>query len=1255
MDKFVNLHNHSEYSLLDGFGRISEYVDRAVELGQPALGLTDHGNLYGIHNFILECQKKGIKPIPGIEAYMAPQNPFGSRCHTPIRYGKKGQESIDVSGSGAYLHLTLFAMNTTGLHNLYKLVMEASKEGNEYNHLDMEHGEGNFYMKPRMDIDMLALYHEGIIATTGCPSGEIQTRFRLGQDQEAYDYARRMSEMFKGRYYVEIMNHDMKKDIERSTIDKLLKLSQDLSLPLIATNDSHYCKHEDAYHHSELLCANSKSLMTDPTYDNGGSRFAFEGDQYFLKSRKEMEEVLPEEVFQEALDNTVKLADSVEEFKFDMHKDLRPIIEIPDGYTEEQWFREKIKEGYQRKRVDAGCSKDVLEESKRRINKEISVFIDNDFVQYMLVVQDYISWARNHGIGVGYGRGSVGGSEVAYVMDISDTDPIKNDLLFERFLNPERISPPDVDTDFAASRRDEVADYVKEKYGEDHITNIVTFGRFMSKNAIKDMARIYGIAPFESDKAAKLIPGGKKPISLKEIYDPSSPKYKEGTDFREMMNQRQWKKAILAARAMEGRVKTTGVHACGIIMSSKPIVDYAPMIYKHNPTKPWGSSISQWTYQELESMGLIKMDFLSLSDIDIVAETLKNIRHTHDEVPDMEKIVHGDMDDPETYKMLSNGSTVGIFQLSSTGMQSLFQRMNPTKFDDIMASVALYRPGPMDMDAHIAYAERKSGKAKDVVINADMDSSFKGTPVDTILQPTHGLCVYQEQVMNISRLLSGFSWKEADILRKGMGHKIMKILNEMGPKFIEGAINKSHIDKQHAERLWDYLRAFGEYGFNKSHSASYGMISYETAWLKCHYPAEFMAAVITDKFRNAKDASEKMNMIKEAREMGLVVSSIDINNSGIGMSAVRKKNDDDPDIVFGFSGVKGLSNSVANDIIEAREDNGGEFLSVDNFMRNIPSSLVSKRILDGIGGAGGFDRFGVSRRAIVAVAEDMASYYKMESKSKDQGKRSLFDDFDDDDNDAYNEAYRMPDIREWDWITKLDQEEERLGAVISGHPTSRIGEGLEFLKIGYMYKPDRFGQVMSVMDSYNVNIRSSKGTNGKTWYDSVPVRIIASVDSCINKTTRRGDKIITGMIEDMQSSLQYRVSSEDLDKILSESQLPMHNHVYVIKGELTYDWNDNLMLKAFKFDEVELSDDGMMPIWFRMASNSITSKGYEKLMELLSRKENKGDIPVLINTKNPENMRTSEVDTGCRVKYSKDLEESCEQLLGIKRFGRWDR
>lgn len=1982
MDNFVNLHNHSDYSLLDGFGTVDEYIARAVEMGQPALGLTDHGNVCGLFSFIQKCNKAGIKPIPGIEAYVAPVNPMGAKVHQPVRYGKPGQEGIDVSGNGAYLHMTLWAMNDEGLHSLYALVREASMEGNEFNHLDLPDGEGNYYMKPRMDLDMLARHNAGLIATTGCPSGEIQTRFRLGQDEQAYDYARRMSEIFEGRYFVELMDHSMAqgKDIERVSIPKLLKLADDLNLPLLATNDSHYCNHEDAPHHEEMLCANSKATMYDLPYDEGGKRFAFNGNEYYLKTRDEMLSIPVFHEHPEAVDNTMRIADMVEHIEFKLRSDLRPEVEIPDGYDEIGWFKHEIKEGLKKKRSDA--SPEVKAEAVKRINHELPVFTDNNFVQYMLVVKDYIDWARNNGIRVGYGRGSVGGSEIAFDLNISDTDPIRHNLMFERFLNPERLSPPDVDTDFAASRRDEVVDYVKDKYGEDHIANIITFNKFLSKTALADMARIYNIPVFESNKATKLIPEIKpnQGASLSDIYDEKSKIYTQAAEFRKLMEEEKWKPVIAAARAIEGRIKTTGVHACGIIMSSHPITDAAPMTYKHKPSKPWGSSCCQWTYEELESIGLIKMDFLSLSDLDIVGDTLANIMHTHDgKTVDIDALVHGPMDDKPTYDMLSRGETLNVFQLSScldantiinvhngkgmtikslydmqesgkelpalnsvffndgrkrpdtikkvvasgkkdiyrltvqsdeikgwfidasaqhrfmtdhgwkelqelktgdrilaqtkigqhnleyvcadcdtaissehpdkntrehrcykhsathysnpskpeskealskaakesfqngripwqqiddpkydeskrmigkkvseslkgrtiqdirhftdaeydeycknlsirmsgknnpmygkkepnakggfrddlghyvrssweadfarvlkyngldydyepeqfeltlddgrtvhytpdfyvksldtwfeikgfmrdmdamkikawqkkfpgrkliiidkepfaqiqmkysdlviwecpeipssfgyvtiesieflkhddtydiimngsernfiangfvvhnSGMQALFKRMHPKKFEDIQASVALYRPGPMGMDAHNQYADRAAGKAPAYVINERLDKVFKNSPVDDVLNNTENLVLYQEQIMNISRFLSDFSWGDADALRKGMGHKKMDVLNAMEPKFINNAVAKGY-PREETTELWEYLKKFGEYGFNScfdgrtlvcvsigdddyekmrvediyrehesgaplnisilsmypdgsikphkvksitkqplkavtytirtesgkycnvtgnhrllttagygtiddgtlhvgaklmidddwnrrlpletletrrknaliasmdehtrqvnsermkeyqstlsyedrcahqqaiqrlhpdrndnsvkamyyahlnahdngalngygimtrlsdgrvcdsrveaqageyllsrgvdfelhkpltnkdgqvkycdfyadgiyfemdglrrgrqyfvdnkygddipfvymtpcdyidaidaalmrhhvsngdriisieptktlesgkpmrqtvydiemehdgpanfimqgivshnSHAASYAIISYETAYLKCHYPAEFMAAVLTDKIRKSKDVDDVKNAIREVREIGLKVGAIDIDNSDVGVSAVKKTSPDDPDIVFGISGIKGVSIGTAQEFVSARAKHDGKYTSVDDFMRSLPASLINKKFIDGLAGAGAFDKFGVSRRGMIACENELIDYYKSESKASAAGKESLFDfdDDDDDNNDGMGE-FHIPEIQDWDWIQRLVEEEKRLGVAVSGHPLSNLGQGLEFMRKAYEISDDDYGNILTVNDAAHMKLNQYR--SGR--YERRPSRVIASIASIEMKTMRTGRKAIRGTIESETDSIPFAIQGDPAEKWIARFGTAsglQQNHVYVIVGNITIDYNGNHVMEAVAFEEVELDSNGRIPVWIQLTKQD--RKAYKDIRAIA--KKHPGDIPLMIHM-NKDGYK-SEVDSGLKVDCSDEFMFELEQAIGRRKFGRY--
>lgn len=922
---FVNLHNHSHYSILDGYSRPIEYLKRAAALGQPALALTDHGNLFGAFEFVstARAMSKGldkkkhpqepvwVKPIVGIEAYMAPENPEGAKCKRSVYYSDDpSKRSIDVSSNGAYTHLTLLAVDDAGFHNLIRLSTESFKRE-------------NMYHKQRMDMSMLAKWNEGLVATTGCPSGEIQTRLRLGQTKEAYEYAERMADLFPGRYYVEIMSHAMKKDLEREAIPKLLKLAEDLKLPLLATNDAHYASPGDARRHEEMLCINTNSrggagervYMDTPTEDTVDewmeahqkeaqdylsrgrrvpTRFAFSGDDYYLKSFDEMIRQFPEDQFPGAVRNSLEIADMVGdwwakdpldlealktkygndvklaeagleftddyrlphagggvtreavkankgvtvlgstpehavEFKSDpltqkliddgtvalgpydlsLNKGIRPVIQIPEGWTEDQWFRKKLNDGFVQRRVAKGDSPEILAESKRRLDVEYPVFEGNDFVQYMLVVADYIAWAREHGVTVGSGRGSVGGSEVAYLMDISRTDPIRHDLLFERFLNPERKSPPDVDTDFKASVRNDVLQYAKDKYGYGNVANIVNFGTFKLKQAFQDIAKIYHADSSQAIKMSKMIPDPIDHVepTMEDLYDPKSPFYPLAEDFRAAIEAggEQWKPIREAAGALVGRVRQTGTHACGVIMCSEPIVDYAPLFWNSNEARAkeniWTDCMCQWKYQDLEAIGLIKMDFLPLSTLDVVDSVISNVEQYNEaidsaagaaskagdagraaeyrkrklEVPNFTDIENDGMSDPETYAMLSRGESDAVFQMGSDGQKDLLKRIRPTEFNDLVAINALYRPGPMAMNAHLQYADRKNGKEPCYVINEELDKVFKGTPMEDILRPTYGLCVPGDE-----KVLDATTGLHVPIRDFEVGHKTKSWNEETG-------------------------------------------------------------------------------------------------------------------------------------------------------------------------------------------------------------------------------------------------------------------------------------------------------------------------------------------------------------------------------------------------------------------------------------------------------------------------------------------
>lgn len=855
---YVGLHNHSHYSLLDGFATVDEYINAAKSMNMIGVGLTDHGTAAGLYEFITKAQSNGLIPIPGVEFYVAPENPDGAKVQKAVYYGPNGNRApkYDVGGNGAHLHMTVIAYNNKGLENLFKLSTLSWQP---------EH----YYYKPRIDINMLAEHSEGLIVTTGCPSSEINKRFLLKQDRKAYEYAERLKGIFGDNFYVEIMNHNMDEDLEKILLPKLLKLAKDLNLPLLGTNDSHYAYKENASSHERLLAVQSASVMSELGRSKGGTRFDFSGPEYHLKSYEEMYSLYPEDIAEEALANTIKVAEQCANITLEYDPHLRPVIDIPEGFTNVTYLQKLINDGFKAKRkMD---DKETQAESMRRIKEEFEVLHSNDFIDYFLVVHDYIDFAHKNGISLGAGRGSVGGSEIAYVLNISDTDPIRYDLLFERFLSPGRGSlyhidyddgtseeisvsekkvyynmstqkketkyihelaigntvdkdekpitisniyvsrpgsAPDVDTDFHTQGREKVIEYVSQKYGKENVANIVTFGTFGSKSAFKTMCTIYQ-KPFAlANNISAMIPDpiDGKDAKIADLLDEMSMRYNEGEDFRNAISDGTWDEVIEHSIAIDGRIRNTGVHPCGVIISSVPLSGVVPTQIRQND----GAVVTQWPYPQLESMGLIKMDFLGLENIDIVDATLENIRTIGKEVPDMSELTRGEMDDKKVYEMLGRGDTVGIFQMASPGVRALLQKAQPTKFMDIATITALYRPGPMSTGAHNTWADRLNGSEEVKPLHPE----FAGTAVEDILADTAGLVVFQEQLMRIATNFAGMTPYESELLRKAMGKKNMKIMMEMQPKFIEGSI-ESGVSEEAANLLWDTLEGFGQYGFNK--------------------------------------------------------------------------------------------------------------------------------------------------------------------------------------------------------------------------------------------------------------------------------------------------------------------------------------------------------------------------------------------------------------------------------------------------------
>jgi len=781
-EDFVHLHVHTEYSMLDGAARLDSLFSEVERLGQKSIAITDHGYLFGAFDFWSKATAKGIKPILGVEAYITPGT---SRFdQTRVRFGQQGQESDDVSARGAYTHMTMWARNNEGLHNLFRASSMASLEGQM----------GKW---PRMDRELLETYAGGMAASTGCPSGEIQTRLRLGQWDEAVRVAGELQDIYgKEFFYVELMDHGL--DIERRVIKDLLRLAETIGAPLLATNDLHYVRQEDATSQEALLAINSGSTLDDP------DRFKFDGDGYYVKSAEEMRRVWAE--LPEACDNTLRLAEQCE-VTFDTSANYMPRFPVPEGEDETSWFVKEVEAGLHRRYPDG-----VPEASRKQAEYETEVILQMGFPGYFLVVADFINWAKEQGIRVGPGRGSAAGSMAAYVMGITELDPLQHGLIFERFLNPERVSMPDVDVDFDERRRGEVIKYVTDKYGDDRVSQVVTYGTIKAKQALKDSSRLLGFPFAMGEKLTKAMPPAVmgKDISLGGIFNPQDPRYAEAEQFRQLHNaDPEAQRVVELARGIEGLKRQWGVHACALIMSSVPLTDVIPTMRRPQD----GAIITQFDYPTSETLGLIKMDFLGLRNLTILDDALGNIVANGKEPVEIESVP---LDDEATYALLTRGDTLGVFQLDGGPMRALLRQMRPDNFEDISAVIALYRPGPMGMNSHTNYALRKNGLQEITPIHPELEE-----PLAEVLGETYGLIVYQEQVQRAAQILAGYSLGQADLLRRAMGKKKKEILDKEFVPFQTGMRERGYSDGA-IQAVWDTLVPFAGYAFNKAHSAATG-------------------------------------------------------------------------------------------------------------------------------------------------------------------------------------------------------------------------------------------------------------------------------------------------------------------------------------------------------------------------------------------------------------------------------------------------
>lgn len=1161
--------------MLDGAAKNGKLVAEVERQGMPAVAMTDHGNMFGSYEFFQTASKSSVKPIIGIEAYVAPESRFTKK---PVFWGTGGKratdedgQSKDVSGGGRYCHMTMWAKDAQGLHNLFRLSSMASLEG--------------YYGKPRMDHELMAGRSEGIIATTGCPSSEVQTRLRLGQFQQAVETAAFYQDLFgQENYFLELMDHGI--DIERNVREDLLALGKKLNLPLLATNDSHYVTEDQANAHDNLLCVGVGKNKDDP------ARFKFNGSGYYIRTSEEMRELFRE--LPEACDNTLLVAERIgsydEVFKY---VDRMPKFDVPEGETQSSFLRKKCKEGL-KYRYGENPSQDVLD----RIETELGVIENMGFSAYFLVVADICRYARENGIPVGPGRGSATGSMVAYVTRITELDPIKEGLVFERFLNPERVNPPDVDLDFDDRKRDQMIRYVTEKYGEERTAQILTFGTIKAKAAVKDANRILGYPFAMGDRITKAMPPDVmgKGIPLSGIFDSEHPRYAEAAEVRSMYeNEPDVKKIIDTARGLEGLTRGWGVHAAGVILSSAPLLDLLPIHRRDSD----GAIITGYPYPQCEAMGLLKMDFLGLRNLGIIDNAIQIIKAnrgveiTTDAIP---------LDDKATYELLARGDTLGVFQLDSGPIRNLLRLMSPTRFEDVAAVLALYRPGPMAANAHINYADRKNGRQKITPIHPELKDDL-----EPILGNTYHLLVYQEQVMAIARKFAGYSLGKADLLRRAMGKKKKEILEESFAEFSEGMRANGYSDEA-VQALWDVMLPFSGYGFNKSHTAGYGLVSCWTAYLKANYPAEYMAALLT----SVDDDKDKMAVyLAETRKMGIKVLSPDVNESLTDFTAVGD------DIRFGLKAVRNVGQNVINSIVNTRKSKG-KYTSFVDFLAKSEIVVCNKRVIDSLIKAGAFDALGHTRRSLCEVHENAVDAVISGKRQEANGQFDLFGGA-----DAPAEAappvgldFELTD-QEWNRKYLLALEREMLGLYVSSHPL----DGAE-----HVLTRNRDTTIAELLAS------------GRTEGEVRIAGLITGVDKRVNKA---GNPWAIVTVADHDASVEVLFFPKSY--MLVQNELIEDNAVSV-KGRLN-ERDGSLSIFGSELSVLDISaaeHGGVPPVLLVVPENRITGETVGELKRALG--AHPGDVPVRLRMQG--GRRTVLYELGYRIDPDNGFAGEVKSLFG---------
>ena len=1097
---FVHLHLHTQFSLLDGANQIEPLVQQIKRFGQPAVAMTDHGNMFGAIEFYRKAKEAGVKPIIGCEAYMA----LGSR------HAKKDSGLAHND----YYHLILLARNLTGYQNLIKLVSKAYLEG--------------FYYKPRMDKEILKEHHEGLIALSGCLSGEIP--YLIGQKDMAgaLAVAGEFQEIFgKEHFYLEVQANGL--EHQRIANAGLIEIHNKLGIPLAGTNDCHYLKKEDARPHELMLCLQTGKTLSDP------ARMKFDTDQLYVKSTEEIAPAFAE--FPGAVSNTCRIADQCE-LELALNKTHLPQYKAPDGYTRESYVEHLAVEGL-KSRLTERPSTIPAAVYEQRLREELIVICSMGFAGYFLIVWDIIRFARSRGIPVGPGRGSAAGSLVAYALRITDLDPLVYTLLFERFLNPERVSLPDIDMDFCMDRRGEVLSYVVDKYGSDHVAQIITFGTLGAKAAIRDVGRVLEMPYAEADKVAKLVPNQLN-ITLEQALD-AEPRLRELVD-----TDAKVRELMTIARSLEGLARHASTHAAGVVISEEPLTDHVPLYKGAND-----EIVTQYSMGDVEKIGLVKFDFLGLKTLTMIhrAETLIN-EGRPDQAPLRVDLLP--VDDAKTFALLSSGKTTGIFQLESSGMRDLLTGFKPDRFEDIIAIIALYRPGPMDLIPD--FIKRKQGKVPIVYELPDLEP---------ILKDTYGVIVYQEQVMAIANTVAGFSLGQADILRRAMGKKKPEEMEKLRVKFLEGARNKK-IPEKKAEKLYELIQKFAGYGFNKSHAAAYAVVCYQTGYLKAHYPTEFMAALMTSDMGNQ---DKVVGYFTECRDLGIKVLAPDVNESQKNFAVV------DGAIRFGLAAIKNVGEGAVDSVLAIRAETG-RFTSFFDFCRRVDLHKVNKRMLEGLIKAGAFDSFGARRSQLMAMLDQAIEDGAAAQREREMGQTSIFGEAMNGGGSAHAHVEpSLPNVPEWDQAQRLKYERELTGFYITAHPLARYESTIQAL--------------------------ATATTAGITELsDGKEVRLCGIIATVKTMLTKKGDRMAYVMLEDLQGTVEVIVFP-DLFKTVGDLVAPER----LIRVTGTIDRGDKgTKIRGAKIEPLaEVQTQTIKRIHIRLAAQPEVKDQLLRLLDVLKR------------------------------------------------------